>query len=261
MFLRYENLSKRTGKYNTNSFYVFECDRCSAEYKRLWKYQRNFIKKPLYDQDYCGNCWRWKLNNRPEYKANMSKALKKVATNPEWRANMSRACMGINKGAKNGMAKPENSAARASVSAARKEYYADPKHREEASKIMRDLWAKGKYDGVAVGQCKWFDHTDWQGNNWKLQGTWELAYAKYLDAQRIKYKAHRGRIPYVDNEGNKRNYYPDFVLVESGEIIDIKNKYHYRLNESKFDMIRKSNPDKKITLLFKKDLQELGVEL
>lgn len=263
MFLRYENLSSRTGKINTKTMRIYECDKCGAEDRRNHFDYLRMCKKPLFDKEYCRRCWRKMLNNRPEYKAKMSKAIQKMLIDdPDWKRRNSESKKGkINLGSKNGMARPENQDARDRVSQARREYYADPKNREQASKIMRDQWASGKYDNVAVGKCKWFEHTDWRGNDWKLQGTWELAYAKHLDAQRIAYKAHRGRIPYVDADGNERSYYPDFVLEESGEIVDIKNEYHYRLNESKFDMIRKSNLDKKITLLFKRDLRKMGIDV
>lgn len=231
------------------------CNVCSREYVRAYskieKYQDNNF-------DYCSPCW----SRRPEQRNKMSKRLKQYAKDhPEWLEKKSQSMKGKNLGSKNGMAKPENQASRDRVSEAMKSYYSDETHRINAAQYAREAWANGVYDGVAVGKCKWYEHNDWQGNSWKVQGTWELAYAKYLDAKQINYKAHRDRFAFIDTEGNERSYYPDFLLIDENVYIDIKNDYHYQLSKEKFKSIRKSNPDLDLKILLKEDLYILGVQV
>jgi DnaJ-domain-containing protein 1 len=148
----------------------------------------------------------------------------------------------------------------AKVSASRSERFRiDEAFRQRTSELMRKAWKDSKFDGTKVGKCKWYEFTKIDGTVCKVQGTWELAYAKWLDMQGIYFIAHRGRIMYTDECGRNRSYYPDFYLLDTDEYVDIKNEYHFRLNEQKWDQIRKSNSDLKIILLFKEQLQELGV--
>ncbi len=56
-----------------------------------------------------------------------------------------------------------------------------------------------------------------------------------------------------------RSYYPDFYLPNTDEYVDIKNYYHFSLNEEKWKKIRESNPELKIVLLFEEDLKERGI--
>ena len=77
----------------------------------------------------------------------------------------------------------------------------------------------------------------------------------------IAYETHTGRIPYVDEIGIKHSYYPDFRLLETGEYIDVKNPLYEVLHANKIDRVRKSNPHIVLTILGKKQLLALGVEL
>lgn len=137
----------------------------------------------------------------------------------------------------------------------------DPELRKKISEATAIAWKEGKFDSVAVGRCKWFEHTRKDGYVCKVQGTWELAYAKWLDSQGIPYDSHRGVIPYTDGRGIKRSYLPDFYLPDTNEFIEIKNRYHYELQKEKWKYIRDCNPDLKIRILFKDDLIKMGVEI
>lgn len=98
------------------------------------------------------------------------------------------------------------------------------------------------------------------GTTVKAQGTWERAYIQHLDENDVKFKCHRGRIPYVI-DGEEHSYYPDFYLIDEDTYVDVKNAYHWSLQEDKFKAIRKSNPDLKLRILFKEDLENMGVIL
>jgi len=211
----------------------------------------------------------------PELKESLSKTLKKRYEDKKLREKISKSVKlahekdssirkrisislkksGANIGDKNGMKKLE---ARKKVSEARKKMFLNPKIREEYSKKIKKAWEDGKFDGVRVGQCKWYEYEHSNGNIYKVQGTWELAFIKWLDDNGLEFRCHRGRIPYKLGDKNK-NYYPDFWIYKWKSYADVKCRYFY--SEEKFDAIKKSNPSVKVIILFKEDLIKLGVNL
>jgi len=52
-----------------------------------------------------------------------------------------------------------------------------------------------------------------------------------------------------------------YINKEDELFIDIKNEYHFKLNEDKFKLLEEQHPKIKIKLLFKKELRELGIEI
>jgi len=134
----------------------------------------------------------------------------------------------------------------------------DPELRKLYSAKTRKAWADGKFDGVRVGQCKWYEYKHSDGKAYKVQGTWELAFIEWLDKNDLDFKCHRGRIPYTLN-GQNKNYYPDFWINEWNAYADVKCEYFY--DREKFKEIKKSNKKINIKILLKKDLLKLGVKL
>ena len=88
-----------------------------------------------------------------------------------------------------------------------------------------------------------------------------MAFAKWMDENDIKFVSHRGWIPYKDEQGNDRLYYPDFLVESWDEWVDVKNDYHWGLQKGKFDCIRRSNPEMKLRVILKDELQKLGVDI
>ena len=43
--------------------------------------------------------------------------------------------------------------------------------------------------------------------------------------------------------------------------VDVKNDYHYSISKDKFKAIRKCNPNIKLDILLKEDLNRLGIEV
>lgn len=187
------------------------------------------------------------------------KVYKTKESNPEWAENIRKASKGkINLGDANGMKKSE---AKAKVSKTRKEMFIDGRlDRKKLGDQISNAWKDGKFDGVRVGQCKWFDHIKPNGDLIKVQGTWELAFVKWADQKNLIYTTHKGRFNYSDGE-KERQYYPDFFVEDWDCWVDIKNDYHFNLQKDKFNSILKSNPDLKLKILRKTDLISLGVEL
>lgn len=187
------------------------------------------------------------------------KTYRTKATHPEWaqRVADTHRQRGHITGDKNPMKRPEVAER---VSNSRKaRFKTDPDFRASVSNLMKKAWQDGKFDGIPVGKCKWFSYTKKDGTVCKLQGTWELAYAKWLDEQGIEFVAHRGRIPYRDSTGQTKSYFPDFFLTQTNEYVDVKNQYHFALNSEKWDHIRATNPDINLVLLFEEDLVKMGV--
>jgi len=158
----------------------------------------------------------------------------------------------------NPMKRPE---IRAKVSKTRKEKFAnDPEFKEMIAECTRQAWADGKYDDVPVGKCKWYDHVKPSGEIVKLQGTWEVAVARYFDANEIDYVAHRGRFSYVTPDGAKRSYLPDFFLPLTNEHVDVKGAFWSFEQRDKLDHIRNSNPSMKLVIYDKKKLEDLNID-
>jgi hypothetical protein len=179
--------------------------------------------------------------------------------NPQWAENIRNSTKGkTNLGSANGM---KQSNAKIKASATRKKMMENPEFRQAIAAKTRKAWADGKFDGVRVGQCKWFNYTKRDGSVIKLQGTWELAFAKWADDQELQFDTHKGRIKYNDEFGTERTYYPDFYVYDWQCWIDIKNDYHYQMQKKKFQLINESNPNKKIRIILKKELESLGVLL
>lgn len=71
-------------------------------------------------------------------------------------------------------------------------------------------------------------HTTWQGTKVWYRSSYELAFAKLLDAQKIPYKveAKETRTKYWDSElQRERVAVPDFYLPDTGEIVEVKSTY------------------------------------
>ena len=136
----------------------------------------------------------------------------------------------------------------------------DPTLGENASLMMRQAWADGKYDGVAVGKCKWYDHVRPDGSVVKLQGTWEVAFARWLDASSLTYDTHRGRWNYVGRDGAQRSYYPDFYIHSWDTWVDVKGAFWGDEQATKLDYVRASNPDKCFIIANKQWLEEHRVD-
>lgn len=178
-------------------------------------------------------------------------------TNPQWAENISKSTKGkVNLGDKNGMKQTD---AKNKVSEARKKMFRDsPQLKKQMSKKKKKEWADGKYEGVKVGQCKWYKHIKSDGTIINIQGTWERAFVEWADKNNLNYVAHKGRISYTIN-GITKLYYPDFFVSEWNSWVDIKNDYHYNLQKEKFDALLKEGNNVKI--LRKDDLLKLGVNI
>jgi len=89
-----------------------------------------------------------------------------------------------------------------------------------------------------------------------LHGTWELKYAQYLDDRNITWIRNKDSFAYIF-KGRERRYTPDFYLPEKDEYIEIKG---YKTNKDiqKWTQFPKY---RKLTIMMKKELQDLGINI
>jgi hypothetical protein len=247
-------LSYSDQKFNTKTKVLLKCDKCGNLQYRPYKKYINLLKiNSDFDMDYCEPCWVSIRQKSDKAKINMSNSLlSMIKKNPEWKLKNSLSKKGIiNKGSSNGMKNPETAK---KVSEYRKKLFKNPIERQKVSMAITNAWANGKYDGVRVGQCDWYEYAHSSGNVYKVQGNWELEFIKWLDKNKLKFKCHIGRIPYELN-GVKKMYYPDFWIDEWNCWVDIKNDYHYSIQKEKFDILKSNGTQ--IKLIFKEELEKL----
>lgn len=230
---------------------TLRCKWCSKEFVVEYKYRNK--------RKFCNiDCMKIGMSGfgNPAY----GKTYRTKETHPEWAEKVSNThkSKGSLIGDKNPMKNPVTVAKMSNTR--RKTVTNDPAYRASRKQSSIDNWAEGKYDNASVGKCKWYDHQKSDGSIIKLQGTWEVAFARELDTRGIDYEAHRGRLAYISHDGSIRNYYPDFYITMWDAYVDIKGAYWDELQKTKFEYIKKSHPDKCIVIGNKEALKEWNVD-
>ena len=235
-----------------------KCDKCGDIHERTLRHYNKMKKIELFDKDYCNLCWRPILNNRPDKIEKMISGLKEVWKSEEKRKQMSDTIKMVKdiSGDKNPM---KNIETRKKVGQTRSERMTD-NERKKYSDGTKKAWEEGKFIGVNnAWKCLWYDYEHSNGKVYKVQGTWELKFIKWLDDNNLQFDCHKGRISYIDDENKSKNYYPDFFVYDWNLYIDIKSDFTYRGQERKFEILQNSN--KNIKILFKKDLKKLNIKI
>lgn len=234
----------------------FTCQHCGT--KRVRDCKPSQVGKRVFCDQKCQSLaykTQFTGRNNPAY----GRVYRTKESHPEWAQAISDGQIrnGVNVGERNGMKRPENRE-KARI-AANKKWKEQPELKKRIADSVSEAWADGKYEGVAIGRCKWYEHKKPDGTVVKCQGTWELAFARWMDGQNLTYAAHCGRLEYINDEGQIRRYYPDFWVEEWGCYVDVKSDYHLSLQPKKLEMVRKSNPGVELRLLLEDELRELGV--
>ena len=97
----------------------------------------------------------------------------------------------------------------------------------------------------------------------KVQGTWELIYANYLNENNIRWTRNTKLRYRLFEDDYLHTYYPDFYLIDTDEYIEIKgywwtSKDGKRDDKRKMEFVRKYNEDKKITVIMNIDKYKLN---
>lgn len=239
---------------------LLECDSCGAEHSRTLSHYKKMQKNSYFDKDYCNKCWRPILAARPGVKERAAAGVRRayLERGDIIKKKISTAIKGTKMGDENPMRRPE---VREKVSQTRSQMMKDPREREKYRQGSIDAHARGCYIGSKCGRTKWYDYAHSNGTVYKVQGTWELAYIEWLDQNNVRFECHKGRIPYIDDAGIRRNFYPDFYLIDSDEYIDVKGDFWYSRSIRKFELLREQHPDLKLTVLRKKNLQAKGINI
>ena len=189
------------------------------------------------------------------------KTYRTKATHPEWaqKSSDTHKERGTLVGDKNPMKNPVTAAKMSKTR--RANVTSDPVYRAARAAKTRQNWKDGKYADVAVGKCKWYDHTTFDGTLVKLQGTWEVAFARRLDELKVAYIPHRGRWSYIGSDSFEHTYYPDFYIPMWDAYVDVKGAFWDDEQKNKLYFVRKSNVDKNIIIATKDVLDEWGVNV
>jgi hypothetical protein len=97
---------------------------------------------------------------------------------------------------------------------------------------------------------------DTVGNSVYLMSSMEIQYYEWLIANNISWRKPN-TIKYLDNTGKHHWYKPDFYLIETNEIIEIKGHY-WNNDRIKMQWVIEQHPNLTIRVLMKDDLKNLG---
>jgi len=132
--------------------------------------------------------------------------------------------------------------------------------RQHTKEAKEKLSIKGSCHNI---RCTYYEIFNPNENKMvKVQGSWEFKYAEYLNSKNIKWTHSRKMfLRYKRFEDDfLHTYYPDFYLPDVNEYVEVKG-YYSQINKEKMEAVWKTHPDKNITLLFRKDLLSLGLNI
>lgn len=124
-------------------------------------------------------------------------------------------------------------------------------NRENGRKISEAIQRKVK-EGTWHTSLSRRMHIDYNGID--LHGTWELAYAMYLDSKGIRWRRCKESFPYRFNNVVLR-YTPDFYLIDTNQYVEIKG-YETEKDRCKWNQFSGDNP---LVILKENDLKELKI--
>lgn len=97
-------------------------------------------------------------------------------------------------------------------------------------------------------------HKTWENNNVYYRSSYELNYCKLLDNKRIRYIMENKRIRYWDSILNKeRIAIPDFYLIDTNEIVEIKSNWTYDEQNMKDKIKSYKNNSYNVKLIIEND--------
>lgn len=130
---------------------------------------------------------------------------------------------------------------------------------DKRSQAVKDAWKRGSYDGIDHGKgFRGKEHSEeskskiskgaLNSNHRRLRknpigykgvmldSTWELELAKRLDHLKIKW-VRPEPLKWIDDNGFKHNYFPDFYLPEYNVYLDPKNPHAFNIQIDKINIL------------------------
>jgi hypothetical protein len=102
------------------------------------------------------------------------------------------------------------------------------KHSEKTKQIIKEKALNSKHRRLKKGVVEY--------KGILLDSSWELELAKRLDELNIKW-IRPDPIPWIDENGVARNYFPDFYLIDYDRYLDPKNKHAIKVQEKKLKIL------------------------
>lgn len=131
-------------------------------------------------------------------------------------------------------------------------------HTEETKKMLSEKMYERYKTGwnSTAGRCKKYDYISPTAGLIKVDGTWELKTAIYLDSLGIVWSRNKKRFQYFNELKNKNSTYcPDFYLNDSDTYIEVKGY------KTELDNIKWKQFEYKLEIWDKKKLISLGIEI
>jgi hypothetical protein len=112
----------------------------------------------------------------------------------------------------------------------------NPKTHSEEFKIKQRVRIINRYESgwmPKAGRCKKYKYVSEIAGEVYLDGTWELAVAKWLDENQYNWKRNTKRFQYINLKGTISHYVPDFWVEEFNSYIEVKG-YETKLDRCKW---------------------------
>ena len=108
------------------------------------------------------------------------------------------------------------------------------------------------------GRCKWFSFTKQNGDTVKLQGTWEVRFAKILEKIDSEWKKlgvnnTADSVIWIDDDGKSHTYTPDFYSPKLNKYYETKG-YWWGNDKRKMELVIQQNPTLPLEIVQKKEL-------
>jgi hypothetical protein len=136
---------------------------------------------------------------------------------------------------------------------------------ESRQKISRSASERSWTNGIV--RTRWYDVVNpFTTELVKVQGTWEKAYAEYLNKNQVRWeKSKTFSFGWKRSEDDiEHTYHPDFYLPDSDTYVEIKG-FMWKSKDGKVDdqlklkLVKEQNPQLKLLILMKEDLKNLGI--
>ena len=131
---------------------------------------------------------------------------------------------------------------------------AESDRREKIRVNINERYANGWQ--VKCGRCEKIEYESRVAGKIKLDGSWELAVAKYLDSIHVTWSRNTKRFEYFNSLKNKKSTYcPDFYISDWNVFIEVKG-YTTDLDKIKWNQFPHT-----LQVWDKKKIKSLGIEI
>ncbi len=132
--------------------------------------------------------------------------------------------------------------------------FKDKHHTKETKELIGEKLSGNNHGG----KCKWFDYIKTNGENVKLQGTWEVRFAKVLDIidtewMKVKTGDNKHQYIWIDNDNIQHYYTPDFYSPKLNKYFEVKG-YWWGNDKNKMKQVMSQNKQIKIEIVMKNEL-------